>query len=211
MANDDISTLSRRDRKKLATWLTIIEVAMSLFKQQGFYETSMEQIAEQSDISKATLYKYFEVKEAIIAAYWQEEIKNSKDELRQIITNNPDTRSRLEAAFRVYMRHIMQSRELYEIYISYRMAHINKPHINDKLRSGVAENTAAIIQAGQESGEIRTDIPLQVMVGNLELLSLMQSMGWLRYPEQFSLDDSSKMLAELFLNGAANGAANHGK
>ena len=207
MVKDNISTVSRRDRKKLATRLTIIEAAMSLFKQQGFYETSMEQIAEHSDISKATLYKYFEVKEAIIAAYWQEEIKKSKDELRQIITNNPDTRSRLEAAFRVYMQHIMQSRELYEIYISYRMAHIAKPHINEKLRSGVAENATAIIQAGQDSGEIRSDIPLKVMVGNLELLSMMQSMGWLRYPEQFSLDDSSRMLADLFLNGAAN----HGK
>lgn len=206
MSEDTISTLNRRDRKKLATRLTIIEVAMSLFKQQGFHETSMEQIAEQSDISKATLYKYFEVKEAIIAAYWQEEIKKSKDELQQIITANPDTRSRLGAAFRIYMQHIMQSRELYEIYIGYRMAHITKPHINEKLRSGVAENAAAIIQAGQENGEIRTDIPLKVMVGNMELLSMMQSIAWLRYPEQFSVDDSSKMFAELFLNGAANNA-----
>ena len=203
MVKDNISTVSRRDRKKLATRLTIIEVAMSLFKQQGFNETSMEQIAEHSDISKATLYKYFEVKEAIIAAYWQEEIKNSKDELRQIITNNPDTRSRLETAVRVYMQKIMQSRELYEIYIGYRMAHITQTHINDTLRSGVAENAAAIIQAGQDSGEIRRDIPLKVLVSNMELLSMMQSVGWLRYPEQFSLDDSSRMLAELFLNGAA--------
>ncbi len=207
MDQDNISTANRRDRKKLATRLKIIEVAMFLFKRQGFHESSMEQIAEHSDISKATLYKYFEVKEAIIAAFWQEEIKKSKEELRQIITDNSDTRARLEAAFRVYMQHIMQSRELYEIYISYRMAHITKPHINDKLRSGVAENAAAIIQAGQESGEIRTDIPLKVLVGNMELLSTMQSMGWLRYPEQFSLDDSSRMFAELFLNGAAN----HGK
>jgi AcrR family transcriptional regulator len=205
-ADNNNSTLSRRDRKKLATRLAIIEAAMSLFKQQGFHETSMEQIAEQSDVSKATLYKYFEVKEAIIAAYWQEKIKNSKDQLQQIITNNPDTRSRLEAAFRSFMQYIMQSRELYEIYISYRMAHIANPHINETLRSGVAENAAAIIQAGQDSGEIRTDIPLKVMVGNMELLSVMQAIAWLRYPEQFSLDDSSKMFAELFLNGAANHA-----
>jgi hypothetical protein len=34
----------------------------------------------------------------------------------------------------------------------------------------------------------------------------MQSMAWLRYPEQFNLDESSKMFAELFLNGAANDA-----
>jgi AcrR family transcriptional regulator len=110
--------VSRRERKKQATRLTIINVAMDLFKQQGFHNTAMEQIAERSDVSKATLYKYFAVKEAIIAAYWQEEVKNSRDALQRIIHQYPDTRSRLEAAFRFFMSHIMQSRELYEIYIS---------------------------------------------------------------------------------------------
>ena len=203
---NEADTLTRRDRKKLATQATIIDVAMVLFNQQGFDATSMEQIAEQSDISKATLYKYFEVKEAIIAAYWQEVIKKSKPALQLIIDNNVDTRSRLQAAFRVYMRHIMSNRDLYEIYISYRMANIAKPHINEKLRSGVADNALAIIVAGQKSGEIRDDIPAAIMVANLELLSLMQSLAWLRNPEQFSLNKSSEMLAELFLNGAAKHA-----
>ena len=134
MKHNKPPALGRRERKKRATHLTIIKVAMGLFKQQGFQQTSMEQIAEQSDVSKATLYKYFAVKEAIIAAYWQEEIKNSQDELRQIIHDHADTRSRLEAAYRSFMSRIMQSSELYEIYISYRMQHITHPEINEKLR-----------------------------------------------------------------------------
>ncbi len=200
------TALGRRERKKLATQLSIINVAMTLFKQQGFNQTSMEQIAELSDVSKATLYKYFPVKEAIIAAYWQEEVKNSREELQQIIDQFPDTRTRLEALYRSFMSRIMQSRELYEIYISYRMQHITKPQINETLRSGVAENAAAVLQAGQQSGEIRTDLPLKLLVGNLEMLSVIQSMAWLRHPESFSVEASSKMFTELFLNGASNHA-----
>ena len=206
MKTDRLSTLGRRERKKQAIQLTIIKAAMTLFKQQGFHATSMEQIAELSDVSKATLYKYFAVKEAIIAAYWQEEINNSRNELQEIIHTYPDTRSRLEAAYRSFMNRIMESRELYEIYISYRMRHITNPEINEKLRSGVAENTAAIIQTGQHSGEIRTDMPLTLLVSNMEMLSVIQSMTWLRNPEQFSVEASSKMFTELFLNGAANHA-----
>jgi AcrR family transcriptional regulator len=194
---EELSTAGRRERKKLAT---------QLIKQQGFYETSMEQIAEHSDVSKGTLYKYFAVKEAIIAAYWQEEIKNSQEEFQQIFSDHKDTRSRLEAMYGVFMSRIMDNRELYEIYISYRMQHLTNTEINEKLRSGVADNAAAIIVAGQESGEIRKDLPLNLLVGNLEMLSVMQAMAWLRNPAQFSIEASSKLFIELFLNGAANHA-----
>lgn len=206
MEQNALPTSGRRERKKRATRLTIIHAAMDLFSKQGFHQTSMEQIAEHSDVSKATLYKYFAVKEAIIAAHWQEQIKQSRGELQQIIQRHPDTRTRLEALYRSFMSRIMESRELYEIYISYRMRHINSPDINEKLRSGVAENAAAVIAAGQKSGEIRTDIPLELLVSNLEMLSVMQAMAWLRYPDKFSVQASSKLFTELFLNGAASHA-----
>ena len=201
------SALGLRERKKQATQLAIIKTAMDLFSSQGFQETSMEQIAEQSDVAKATLYKYFPVKEAIIAAHWQEELKNSQHEFLQIIDEHPDTRSRLEAGYAFIITRIMQSRELYEIYISYRLQHISSPEINKTLRSGMAENVAVIIAAGQKNGEIRTDIPLEILVSNLELLSVLQAMVWLRYPDQFSVDATSKMFTALFLDGAVNHAA----
>jgi len=202
------SVLGLRERKKHATQLAIIKKAMDLFKSQGFQDTSMEQIAEQSNVAKATLYKYFPVKEAIIAAHWQEELKNSQDEFQKILVKYSDTRSRLEAAYGFIISHVMQSRELYEIYISYRLQHITSPQINKALRSGVAENIATIIDAGQKSGEIRTDMPLELLVSNLELLSVIQAMVWLRYPDQFSVEATSKMFTALFLDGAANHAKN---
>lgn len=201
-------TISRRDRKKLNTRYTIIDVAMRLFNEQTFQATSMEQIAEHSDISKATLYKYFEVKEAIIAAYWQELLKQTKPALQSLMEKNQDTRSRLVAMFQFIMQHIMRSRELYEIYISYRLANMTNPTLNQKLRSGVAEYLTTVIQAGQEANELRDDMPIEVMVSNVELLSTLQAMAWLRHPETFSVEASSNMLAELFLNGAIKHVGN---
>ena len=200
------SALGLRERKKQATQLAIIKTAMDLFNVQGYQETSMEQIAEQSEVAKATLYKYFPVKEAIIAAHWQEELKNSQEEFQQIIINFADTRSRLEAAFGFIIARVMQNRELYEVYISYRMQHITSPEINKSLRSGIAANIAAIIDEGQKSSEIRSDMPLEMLVSNLEMLSVLQAMVWLRYPDQFSVEATSKMIAQLFLDGAAKNA-----
>ena len=78
-------TLNRRERKKQETRQKIIKIAMYLFRKQGFDSTSMEQIADDVDISKATLYNYFPVKESIISEYWQGNVKEIKLQILQMI------------------------------------------------------------------------------------------------------------------------------
>jgi len=192
----------RRARKKQALRVNIINETMAAFKQLGFHNITMEQIAELSDISKATLYKYFPVKEAIIAAYWQDEMSNTADEFARLLVDHVSARARLVALLNFFMSRIMESRELYEIYIRYRSQNLYDLKKNETLRSGAETYVMEIILAGQKNNEIKTDLPAQLLSGNFELISTMQALIWLRQPEEFSLEESSQMMVNLFLNGA---------
>ena len=55
-----------RERKKLATRIAIHDAAMALFAQRGFAGTTMDQIAEAADVSRATVFTYFATKEDIV-------------------------------------------------------------------------------------------------------------------------------------------------
>jgi len=55
-----------RERKKLKTRATIQYHAMRLFHEQGYHETTIEQIAEASEISPSTLFRYFPTKESLV-------------------------------------------------------------------------------------------------------------------------------------------------
>jgi AcrR family transcriptional regulator len=55
-----------RERKKRATRTAIHDVAMRLFEERGFAGTTVEQIAEGADISRATVFSYFPAKEDIV-------------------------------------------------------------------------------------------------------------------------------------------------
>lgn len=52
--------LSRRDRKILQTRIKILKSARTLFQEKSFDEVLMEEISEKADISRATLYNYFD-------------------------------------------------------------------------------------------------------------------------------------------------------
>jgi len=55
-----------RERKKHATRIAIRDAAMALFAERGFAGTTMDQIAEAADVSRATVFTYFATKEDIV-------------------------------------------------------------------------------------------------------------------------------------------------
>ena len=55
-----------RERKKAATRAAIHDGAMRLFAAHGFAGTTIDQIAEAADVSRATVFTYFPTKEDIV-------------------------------------------------------------------------------------------------------------------------------------------------
>ncbi|MEO3829359.1 TetR/AcrR family transcriptional regulator [Actinomadura sp. B10D3] len=58
--------LGRRERKKLQTKERIVDCAVALFASRGYDSTTMEDIGEGADVSRATVFNYFARKEDIV-------------------------------------------------------------------------------------------------------------------------------------------------
>jgi AcrR family transcriptional regulator len=55
-----------RERKKAKTRAEIRAQALRLFREQGYHQTSTEQIAAAAEISPATFFRYFATKERVV-------------------------------------------------------------------------------------------------------------------------------------------------
>jgi len=55
-----------RERKKAKTRAAIRREAMRLFREQGYEETTVEQIAEAAEVSPSTFFRYFPTKEDVV-------------------------------------------------------------------------------------------------------------------------------------------------
>jgi AcrR family transcriptional regulator len=58
--------LGLRERKKIKLRRSVQREALRLFAEQGYEDTTVEQIADASDISTTTFYRYFPTKEDVV-------------------------------------------------------------------------------------------------------------------------------------------------
>ena len=76
-------TLSLRDTKRSMTEQTIVEKAIALFKERGFDQVSVKQIAKAAVVSEKTIFNYFPYKELIVLAGAQPQLNVLMDDIQR--------------------------------------------------------------------------------------------------------------------------------
>jgi AcrR family transcriptional regulator len=76
----------------------ILDTALRLFRERGFDETTIRDIASRAGLSLGAAYYYFKSKEAIVGAYYDYVQREHVTRAREAFTNERDLRGRLRAA-----------------------------------------------------------------------------------------------------------------
>jgi AcrR family transcriptional regulator len=62
-----VTTRARREREKKERRQSILRAAREVFFENGFHRATVDSVAERAEVSKGTVYLYFESKETILA------------------------------------------------------------------------------------------------------------------------------------------------
>jgi AcrR family transcriptional regulator len=87
----------------------ILDAAGELFATRGVASVGMNEIAEAAGCSRATLYRYFENREALRTAYVNRETYRLHHQMIEQLTGIEDPRERLIAGVTISLRMVRQS------------------------------------------------------------------------------------------------------
>lgn len=109
-------TPEENDRIRQASKEKIRAAAMELFMKQGYYATSISDIAKQAGISKGLLYNYYKGKEELLSEMVEARIKEVVEVMEEAFTLNTP-REQLEHIINGAIDNIHQKPEVHRFYL----------------------------------------------------------------------------------------------
>lgn len=169
----------------------IISAAWKLFYEQGYDDTTVDEIVEESGTSKGSFYHYFEGKDALLSSLSfifdekYEELKTQLDEnsttIEKLIFLNHELFLMIENSISV---------DLLARLFSSQLITRGDRHLLDQDRS-YYKLMRKIIQEGQQKGEIRTDFSVNEIVKTYAMLERGLMYDWCLCNGDYSLSNYS--------------------
>lgn len=166
---------SRREVNKLKCRARILKSSRKLFSEKGYENTTIEDVAERAEISKATLYNYFPNKESLLIGIAEEEL----DQIRHLISHDlKEVSSATEKIGRVLEVFILDS--IPYIGLSRKITYLNSCETSPlyATRMDMIAIFNELVIEGQKQGELRSDLDVDDIVDIIMSIYLMAQFEW---------------------------------
>jgi len=159
-----MSVLSRREREKLARRKSILQAARELFYLYGYQASTIDKIAEKAELSKGTIYSYFESKDELYVSAIIEAFLELEKTLIVATSQDLPVEEKLKALFFAFVDHCLVYKEQLRLglYFYTNTARKTIPrHLLDEIDDHTWKCLDIITQAiqeGKDKGVIRDDV-----------------------------------------------------
>ena len=190
----------------------ILEAARGVFAQHGYHAANVSDVAAAAGVSQGTVYHYFESKEELLMAVYEEwETTNLDREIDAALAAAPTFAGKLAALARSAAKRVEGSGELLNAQVEF-WSHIPRHEaIRERFRilfTSLGAELAQLIRAGMKAGEFRrvdADSLARLLIAAYDGLIVQ----WLADPGSVDWETSADTLIAVVLHGLVRADATH--
>ncbi len=193
--------LSFKQQQLIVRENAIVDATNSLLAKKGFEMMTMDEVAAEVGIAKASLYKHFPSKEALAAAAMIRLLENTLAFVRSLLPDQPAIdrlKSVLQWALEVRMKGGLPT--LPAENTGLREALLNNTRYISRLMD-LNELMGDLIEKARAQGAIRQDLPTEVVLFTIYARSCDPTLDYLRMNEQYSDEQVIEFLLSTCFDG----------
>lgn len=130
----------------------ILTTTVDLAVEYGPLSVTMSQVAEETGVGRATLYKYFSSVESILFAWHERQVNTHLEQLSQIEAQSDEPSKRLEAVLEFYALMQFEHHDAELASLVHRADHVNDAYV--QLHSFISQ----LLKQATEVGDVRDDV-----------------------------------------------------
>ena len=181
----------------------ILEAAVKVFSEKGFYNSRVSEIAKEANVADGTIYLYFKNKDDLLISLFEEKFGKFVKDMRAELGKENDALQKIKRFAITHLSIVANQQHLAEVLgvevrqsTKFMKEYINKPFIEylNLIRSVVIE--------GQEKGLIRKDLTPGVMKrAFFGALDEMARYWVLSTQKKHSIAEAALQISDVFIRG----------
>jgi AcrR family transcriptional regulator len=177
----------------------ILKFTQNKFINEGFYKTTMDEIATELQMSKKTIYKYFPSKEKLVEEISEDFITCATTDLDDIIHSRDNVIVKFVKLLNMYSSRMMSHSDKW-----YRDLQLHMPHIwhkVDKFRTErILSITIILLEQGRKEKLIEPYPPEIIIASFISTIRAVVNPEFILM-NKFSMQEAFKYTFEMLLNG----------
>ena len=189
--------------KKSRTKEKIFRTAMSLFLEQGYENTTVQQITEQAEVAKGTFFSHFPTKDSILTFLGEQRIALMKEHLTDKLYAIPSPREKLLGLFDILARENEKDKKITKLIFYERLKTLYSPEFanESKNQMELKKIMESILTSGQKTGEFREDFQAGTVADILYGIYFFTLFQWLATEQPSSLNKEYHERVSIVLKG----------
>jgi TetR/AcrR family fatty acid metabolism transcriptional regulator len=180
----------------------ILEAAVKVFARQGFYQSTVAQIAKEAGVADGTIYLYFKNKDDILVNFFNYKTKQVFERFRDEVNKAESGLDKLRNLIRRHLIEFQQDRDMAILYQvgTHQIDRLAEEQIREMSKM-YQDLVSEIVEVGQQEGSIRKDVYVGlvkrfILGGVDEVINT-----WLHSESDYDLVSMADPLVELFVRG----------
>ena len=192
--------MGRRERKKLLSRQAILDAAVVVFSRKGFREASIADIMNGADLGTGTFYNYFQSKEELLVHLLGRLVADVNTTIKELREDKRPACELLSVACMLTAKFLDENRYVLPLFLA-AADHSGLPEDAEERKAvptpGFKPLFGLNLKAGQESGEVRDDVPAELITEMFH--SIYQATAFSKLDISFQENVAMKM--RLLLDG----------
>jgi AcrR family transcriptional regulator len=183
----------------------ILDAARKVIARRGLEKATMEQVAGEAGISKATIYLYFKNKEDLYFQCVIDRLDEVTQKMKEAASDIDDPLLRLEALITSQMKSIEADRDFFKVFLTERLGLFLDQDTEfgvefAKRHDEYAKLLSGVLKEGMDKGVIREMDPVKCFYLLFAMVRGM-AMFMILCDEKTRLSSESGLILDVFFNG----------
>ncbi|WP_274631181.1 TetR family transcriptional regulator [Arvimicrobium flavum] len=200
-----MSSAGRRQASRLPRERRIADImgaARGVFRDKGYEEAPLSEIAERANVVEGSIYRYFDNKRDLLVKVIEDWYETMLADYDQRLAGITGTRNRLRFMIWRHLTTIHDEPALCNLMFQHLRTGPDYTHTAVfELNRRYTHRTLDIVQEGIEAGELRDDVPLPLVRDMIYGCIEHRTWAYLRGEGEFEPDETADAIVDLVLSG----------